>query len=138
MMCRAWGLRYRGFAHKEISGSITIWRPPVREPEQFAQCTLVEGYSMFMLIIFWQILMSSGFHSSRIALFRTKCMSNALAICAIATCLMAQGRGSNRYVSRSPTISSQNQYCLFRNRKQSTSRSTSSHRAKNSCVHTRV
>jgi len=35
------GPTLRGFAHKEISGSITIWWPPVREPR--AVCAVHTG-----------------------------------------------------------------------------------------------
>jgi len=49
--------------------------------------------SIFILMIFRQFVMSSGFLLSMIALFRIKCRSNALALCVIVTILFAKGRG---------------------------------------------
>ena len=47
--------------------------------------------SIFMHMIFSPLIINSGFHFNKIALFRMKCKSNALALCAIATILLAQG-----------------------------------------------
>jgi len=64
-------------------------------------------------------------------------MSNALALCAIATILLAEGRVSVRYESRSPTVSCQSESFLLPHRTQSPS-STSSHREQNCCAQTRL
>jgi len=64
--------------------------------------------SIFMHMIFRPLMISSGVHFNMIALFRMKCKSKALALCAIATILLAHWRGLHRYVKRSPTESSQN------------------------------
>jgi len=55
-----------------------------------------------MHMIFSPLIISSGFHFKMMALFRMKCKSNALALCAIVTILLAQGGGLHRYVSMSP------------------------------------
>ena len=52
--------------------------------------------SIFILMILRPFEMSSVFHLSPIALIRMKCKSNALALWAIATIFLAEGRGSNR------------------------------------------
>ena len=58
--------------------------------------------SIFMHMIFRHLMISFGFHFNMIALFRMECKSKALALCAIATILLAHGRGLHRYVNRSP------------------------------------
>ena len=92
--------------------------------------------SIFMHIIFRPFMISSGFHFRKIALFRIK-WSNALALCAIATILLVQGRGSNRYESSSPRGCCQNECFLPPHRTQSPS-STSSHHQQNFCTQTRL
>ena len=49
--------------------------------------------SVFILRIFSQFVISSGFHFSMIAQFKVKCGSNPFALCAIATILLARSRG---------------------------------------------
>jgi len=49
--------------------------------------------SVFILRIFRQFVISSGFHFSMIAQFKVKCGSNPFALCAIATILLARSRG---------------------------------------------
>jgi len=91
--------------------------------------------STFMHIIINPFIINSGFHFSMIALFRMKLRSYALALCAIATIFSAQGLGSVRYVSRSHTVSCQNECFLLPHRKQS---SPSLHREQNCCTQTRL
>jgi len=47
--------------------------------------------SIFMHMIFNPFITTSGFHFNIIALFRIKCRSNVLALCAIATILLPKG-----------------------------------------------
>ena len=83
--------------------------------------------SIFIHTIFSPFMIMFGFHFSRIALFRINWRSNALALCAIATILLAQGLCSVWYEGRDPTGSSQNECFLLPHRTQSPS-SLSSHR----------
>jgi len=129
-----------GFPQYWNSDGTTIWRQSDRMPRAaYGEDTLSRKTkcSIFMHIIFSPFTISSGFHFSRIALFRMKWRSNALALCAIAIILLAQGRGSVKYVSMSPTGSSQNECFLLPHRTQSPS-STSSHREQNCCTQTRL
>lgn len=66
----------------------------------------------FLRTFFNLFIITSGCHFRNMALFSMKCNSNALAFCVIATILVAQGRVSHIYDSKSPTRSSQNE--LFR------------------------
>ena len=56
----------------------------------------------------------------------------------IASIIVDQGPSSHRYVRRSPTGSLKNKCRLLPQRSQSTSHSTSSHRAQNCCTTTRL
>ena len=94
-------------------------------------------FSIFMHIIFIPFMIRSRFHFSSIALFRINQRSNALALCAIATILLAQGRGSVTYESRAPTGSSVNACFLLPHRTQSPPVSSSSHREQNCCTQKR-
>jgi len=67
------------------------------------------------------------------------CESKVLALWAIATTLLTQGRGSQRYDSRSLTGSSQNECFLLPQRSQSSSISAEiSHSVQKCCKHTRL
>ena len=50
--------------------------------------------SIFIRMIFKPFVISSGFLFSKIALFKMMCLTNSLALCAIARILFVQGRGS--------------------------------------------
>ena len=58
--------------------------------------------SIFIHINFNPFIICSGCHFDMIKLFTMKCMLNDLALCAVATTLLAQGRGSSRYNNSSP------------------------------------
>jgi hypothetical protein len=76
--------------------------------------------SIFIQTIFKPFRINSGFHFNKRALFSTNCVSNTSALCAVAMTLLHPCRCSQRYVNRSPTGSSKNDWRFFPQRKQST------------------
>jgi hypothetical protein len=75
--------------------------------------------SVFIHTIFRPFRINSGFHFNKTALFSMKCESNALTLRAIIMTMLHYCRGLQRYVNRSPTGSSKNEWRLFPQRKQS-------------------
>src|SRR5215469_16947597 len=94
--------------------------------------------SNFMHMIFAPFIISSGAHFIVMALFKINCKSKALALCAIAITLLAQGRDTHMYANRSPTGSFQFECCLAPHREQSSSMlGKASHSEQNCCTQTR-
>ena len=56
---------------------------------------------IFMLIIFRPFIITSGCHFKTMALFSINCISNPLALWAIATTFDTNGRGSHKYANKS-------------------------------------
>ena len=112
---------------------------------QFTQFTREKGHavkntrcSIFILMIFRPFVISSVFHFSIIALFKIKCMSNALAYARSPQFYWPRSGAHRDRLARSPTGSSQNEGLLFPYRSQSTSHSTSSQLAQNCFTQTRL